>query len=414
MAHWCSACKVLSPEFERAAALVRQHGLSVVLARVDAAAHAEWAKEEIGVERLPTFSLYREHGARAEEFPSLTTGEAVVAGLAKMLGSALELTPAKEFGADAGALEVAEWLFWRGTGDGKLLTTVVFYEPRGLAGAAAAASAAAFAAFDAAARGLLQFSNLRFAVAREAAVLEAFELPADRHTLVLYKDHDEGRAEYGGAADAAALRAWILREDTPLVTDVWHRTLQGMRRRVRTFALFFVEESQLEHFPTLTRVKAGLRAAVAALEARGLVRRGELTIAVANGQKYKSWRAELGLPADGALPALGIEHVARRAMYAAPDFALAAGEGIPANATLRRSYRLSALHEALATPSPAAEVALGADGAPAPTEHPAADMRVPWVQVPVDAVVDAFAHFFGEHPDLLADPALADVLAGGK
>ena len=408
-ANWCSSCKVLGPEFARAAALARSLGVPAALASIDVGALAEWARDELRVERLPAFTLYRARGGETYEFPALTTGEAVVAGLARMLDHALqpELTPARVWeGAEATPLAIAEWLFWRGTSDGKLLTTLVYYEPPALAGEAAAAAAAAYAAFDGAARGLLQFSNLRFAVVRSPAALAEFELPTDAASLVLYTEHDEGRALHAGAPRSVdALRAWVLQRDTPLVTDVWHKTLQAMRRRVRTFALFFLEAEQFEHYPTLSRVKAGLRAAVGRLVDEGLVRRGEFTLAVTDGSKYKSWRGELGLPEGGALPAMGVEHVASGARMPLPDFAAAASEGLPEEPKLRRMYK-----RAGEAPPPPAAVAVGADGSTLVESTPAAvhDGRVVWVDVPVEAIVAGLRAYFDKHPDLLVDaPAAA-------
>ena len=328
--------------------------MPAALARVDVSASPaqEWAKSVAGVERVPAYALFRAFGGERSEFPALSTGEAVAAGLAKLVGADLDLAPARRFGAFAdgvaavgaggganvSALEVAEWLFWRGTSDGKLQTTVVLYDPP--AGAGGGAGDALRAAFAAVSRDLLRMANLRFAHVGDAPdVLRDFELDAAAPTLVLYAEHDEGRHVYAGPPDAAALRAWVLRHDTPLVTDVWHKTLHGMRARVRTFALFFVDEPQAEHFASMQRLKAGLRAAIAPLVADGTLRRGEFTLAVADGKKYRSWRAELGLPADGPLPALGIEHVAAQARTAAPDFSEAAAAGMPTDEASLRVYK---------------------------------------------------------------------------
>lgn len=439
-APWCGVCKGIKKEYERAAQLARKLGLPVVFARLDANAHVQFAKEEFGVERLPTFVLFRGHGASSEEFPMLTTAEAYVAGMAKLVGSPLDLTPAKVFDEDP--LDVASWIFWRGTSDGKLQTTLLFYDPprEGMSVEAAAAADAAFATFDAVAKDLMRFSNLRFAICRKPDVLAEFEIPTDRHSLVLYKEHDEGRSLYEGPADAAALRAWVLAQDTPLVTDVWHRTLQGFRKRVRTLALLFVREAQFEHYATLQRLKEGLQQVAYALEARGLVRRGEFTIGIADGQKYKEWVKAYGLKTD-RLPAIGVEFTPAQKLTALPDFAEEASGGLPegpeyAGYTLAplapRAERLAAA--AAATPSeiaanatasaaPAdAAAAVSADGSvasattspvagEAPHTAPAQE-KLAWVRVPVDALVARFEEYFAAQEAAAAAGAYGADLTG--
>lgn len=338
-APWCSVCKSVASEYQRAATLARKHGLNVVIARLDAKEHAAFANDVLGVERVPVFTLYRRHGATADEFPLLSTAEAIVAGLGKMLDSPLELTPAKTFGPEEDALAVASWLFWRGTSDGKLQTTLMFYQADDAdatpeqAAAAAAATASGFAAFDAVAKELMRFSNLRFAVCRQGAVLDDFDIPRGAPALVLYKEHDEGRAVYAGptagAEGAEALRRWVLMQDTPLVTDVWHRTLQGLRRRVPTLAMFYVPGAHAEHYATMARFKAALQRIVYALEADGLVQRGNFTLGIADGTKYRSWMAHAGLP-EGRLPALAVEDTVREEVTPVTDFAADAAAGLAA------------------------------------------------------------------------------------
>ena len=107
----------------------RARGVPVAFASIDVGALAEWARDDLGIERLPAFTLYRSHGAATFAFPSLTTGEAVVAGAARMVDHALEpeLTPARLFGEEAEPLSIAEWLFWRGTSDAGTHTTRPFW-----------------------------------------------------------------------------------------------------------------------------------------------------------------------------------------------------------------------------------------------------------------------------------------------
>lgn len=171
----------------------------------------------------------------------------------------------------------------------QLLTTTVLYSPPGLTGAAADAARALDAAFTGAAKELLRFSNLRFAEVASPAAMDAFEVPTDAARVVVYKEHDEGRAEYAGALDAAALREFVLRHDVPLVTTVWHRNLQPFRRRVGSLALFFATERQVEHPPTLARLRAKLNDVTYALEAKV----GAARVGVGRGGRGRNVRAVL-------------------------------------------------------------------------------------------------------------------------
>lgn len=316
-APWCTKCKTLRKEYERAAVLAHEMQLPVTLARMDANQETVLAKE-LGVKNLPTFLLYR--NSSAEVFPMLTTAEAIVAGLDKLLGLGKEVSPVKDF--QGGPLELAEWLFWRGTDDGKIMTTAVLYKPEG---ASAGDLAVAESALAGVADELMRFSNLRFAKCSTPETLGTFELAVDKPTLVLYKDHDEGRAVYSGEWTTASLRDFILKQDTPLVVDIWHRTLQSFRKRVPQLSLFFLNGGQYEHPPTMQRVKERLQSIAFALETEGLVQRGQFTIGIADGSKYSSWLSHLGLPA-GVLPALALEDTQSGKTQAAPDFSIAAAD----------------------------------------------------------------------------------------
>jgi thiol-disulfide isomerase/thioredoxin len=327
-APWCNTCKTIRKEYERAARLAWDLKLPVSLARlnVDKAESVEFAKDTMGIVNLPTFVLFKGSVEEVNEFPVLTTAEAFVAGLGKMIGSELDLTPAKVF-SDEGPIDVASWIFWRGTSDGKLQTTLMYYSPpqEDLTPEAAKHSEEAFKAFDAAAKELMRFSNLRFAICRRKDVMEAFDIPLDRASLVLYKEHDEGRVEFTGALtdDGEELKKWVLVEDTPLVTDVWHKNLQAFRKRVPNLILFFISGEQFEHYPTITRVKEGLQEVAFTLLGKGLIKKGEFTIAVADGTKYKSWVSNFGLP-TGRFPAVGAEYTPKQRMRAFDDFAVEA------------------------------------------------------------------------------------------
>ena len=342
-------CKRVAPEFARAATLLASRGdafAGVVLATVDATREQDLA-DELGATSFPKFLLFRD--GTAEAFPTLFTAEAYVAGLGRLLDveGAGALSPAKEFGPEAGADVVAPWLFWRGKDMGKLDTTLVLYAPTGAgcaaveagggagacaagggdgdgddaagdAAAAADADAALEAAFHAAAGELLRDSSLRFVVVRSASVAADFELPTARATLVLYKDFDEGRDVWAGAPSMPDIVAWLRVRNTPLVTRVFHTSLQAVRGAVQHLALLFVEEEQMEHPATVARLREGLFQLALKLEREGVVERGRFTLGITNGKKYAGWLEHYGLP-RGVLPALGGERTAGGATFQLED-----------------------------------------------------------------------------------------------
>lgn len=420
-APWCGKCKATRAEFERAAELAATTGIPLKFARLNANDHIDFTKEH-GVSSLPSFVLYRGNGAQLQEFPFLTTAEAVLAGVDRLLGLGKDLSPAKVFTGDA--LDLASWLFWRGTDDGHVMTTLVVYQPTGADGALLptdAAGAATFAAFDAVSRDLMRYADLRFAVVHDAAIMAEFDLPTDRTSVVIYKEHDEGRVVYDGPADAAALTDWLHRQNTPLVADVWHRTMQKYRRRVPTFALFFLTEAQFDHEPSRNRVMGQLREVAYSLERAGRFRRGEFTIGVTNGEKYRSWLEHFGAPPPH-LPAMVVESVAAGTGTIVPDFAAEAASGCPphpAAGSEEEDYVVkyrpapwTAEGEAAAAAAPLEET-LEVDpesGEAKPAVKPA-DLPV-WVHAPVDTLLAHFnAYFDGSLATHVVDEEAAAAVA---
>lgn len=317
-------CKMVGPEYERAALLAANASLPFKVAQLNADKYTEVA-DSLRVSKFPTVFLYR--NGVPERFPVLSVGEAYVAGAARMLElpSAEALSPVRTFPTGVDVQDVAGWLFWRGGVDGAIATTVMLYLPPGAEGATLSAAVVE------ASKSLFQDPNIRFGTVSDPAVLEAFEVSMTAPTLVLYKEHDEGRVEYTGAAEAADIAAWARKHMVPLVTVVTHKNLPAYRAKVKHLGLFFVDAPAVEHKPTLERLQASLLAAVQSLEEIGAVKRGEFTIAVVDGKKYGEWMAHYGLPA-GRFPALAVEETGAEAYFSHPDFAEEAACHPPASA----------------------------------------------------------------------------------
>jgi Thioredoxin-like domain len=266
------------------------------------------------IKSLPTFVLFR-HG-KHERFPMLTTGEAYVAALDKLLDFKLDISPVKTL--TEGTVDVAQWIFWRGTSDGKIITTLVLYDPP--AARSTPASIHFSKVFANISMELLRFTNLRFARVDSVEVMTDFEIPTDKATLVLYKDHDEGRVEYQGEVEEMKIRNWISAQDTPLATIIWHKTLQNYRKRVNWLCLFFLTDAQMEDYFTVNNVKNGLVELGYKLEKDGLFKRGEYTTGIVDGKKYHSWMTQFGHSKDSKLPLMGCEDTTLGLLYTVPDF----------------------------------------------------------------------------------------------
>lgn len=321
-APWCGKCKSIKGEYERAAEIAESKGIPVKIGRIDANKYLDLGRA-YNVEKVPTFYFFR-NGTR-QDFPLLTTGEAFVAGISKILDLGLDLTPAKVFEDDTGA-DIANWLFWRGTDDGKVLTTLMLYVPPSLQGDALKQAENMLKAFEGTAKELMRFSDLRFAICKSPAAFEDFGFSTDKASLVLYTEHDEGRHEYKGEMDASELQNWVLRYNIPLVTTVWHRTLQVHRRQVDTLALLFITGPQSEHPATLLRLKDKLQDMAYSLERKGYFRRGEFTIGIVDGDKYKSWMKHFSIPKDANLPVFTVEDMKEGKLYTSHDISYAACE----------------------------------------------------------------------------------------
>ena len=360
-APWCNECKKrMLPEVTRAAELFVDMDLPIQMLSVDIVAYPDIAKQ-YDVEDLPAFLLIEsaESNSTQRAFPVLSSAEAIVTGASLALGlpEAEDMTPAKLFEGEP--LELAQWLFWRGRKDGAIATSVVLFLPDEEESGDVELLANAFSA---ASRDLLKHPNLRFAACTSAEAMAEFEVPVNTATLVLYKDHDDGKVVYTGPLTAEAIKAWVLTEDVPMLTLVTHFNLQYVRSRADHVALFFLSGPQYNHGPTITRIRKTLQELVFRMEARGLVKRGEFTMGISDGGKYAdSWLRVYRLPGDTPLPVLGVENTLTHETFHVPDFSASA-------ATLNRPQE------------EVAEAAVGADGTVNGEE---VTPPPPWVDVPV-------------------------------
>jgi len=355
-APWCGTCKQVGPEVQRAAWIAHNLSLPVTIAQVDVDRNMNLT-DRYDVTTYPTFLLFAD-GA-VQPFPMLTVGEAYVAGLGKILelGEKADVLPAKAF---TDGLELASWLFWRGSNEGKISTSLVFFDP--VPESSNVEDEKARAVFGVVSRELMKNPNLRFAVVRgDPSMADDFDAPTDRATIAIYKDHDEGRVTYSGVMESDKVVSWVKKEMIPLVVVVTHKTLQRYRKNVKFLALFFISDAQADSKATVARILKELGSVAYSLEARGIVERGNFTLGLANGEKYEAWLHYYGLDADN-LPALVIERPATEDLYADASGAVEFANDGSCNKDAMIAYRSEMAK--IDPEAPVAKVELGARCSP--------------------------------------------------
>jgi len=171
-APWCGHCKKLTPEYAKAAQILKEADPPVVLAKVDATEERDLATK-FEVKGFPTLKYFR--NGEAFDYEGGRTADTIVAYMNKKSG------PAAKTLADAEALEA-----FKGTGDA---VVVGFFKDTESAPAKAFLEAAA------------DYDELPFGIVSESAVMDAAEVKED--SVVLFKTYDELRNDLP-AADLTA------------------------------------------------------------------------------------------------------------------------------------------------------------------------------------------------------------------
>ena len=181
---------------------------------------------------------------------------------------------------------------------------------------AAPESASTLTVVDDAASALV--GKLRFAVVESDEVIDAFKLPTDSVTLVLYKDFDEGREVYAGALTAADLTAWLSVRSRPIAQTVTPQNIRKLQATANAFILHaFVGERGVEDGGHRVALLNDLRTVGKALEAEGLAVRGSYALTLVNGEAQKSWKTPFHL-LDTPMPSVGLVVPATNTFYTLP------------------------------------------------------------------------------------------------
>ncbi|XP_029189738.2 protein disulfide-isomerase 2-like [Acropora millepora] len=187
-APWCGHCKALAPEYAKAAGMLKEQGSPIKLAKVDATAETKLA-EKYEVSGYPTIKFFKSQ--KVVEYGGGRTAAEIVSWLEKKTGPpAKELMTAEEVKAFTEKSDVV---------------VVGFYKDKDSENAKA---------FIQAAEGT---DDVEFGIVHDEAL--AKENNVEKDGLVLFKKFDEGRVDYDGEHNEAAITQFIKANQLPLVTE---------------------------------------------------------------------------------------------------------------------------------------------------------------------------------------------------
>lgn len=186
-APWCGHCKALTPEYEKAAKILKEKESPVKLAKVDATVE----KEIAGIAKVkgfPTLKFYI--NGKATEYTGPREAKGIVSWVEKKSGPAAAVVSTAE--------EVEKLV-----GEGETATLGIF----------ASASADGVKPFLEAA----MVSEHKYLISYEEAMKKEFGLDADG--IVLVKKFDDGNEIYGGIVGAEAIETWTKASSMPYVNE---------------------------------------------------------------------------------------------------------------------------------------------------------------------------------------------------
>uniref|UniRef100_F6QYR2 protein disulfide-isomerase n=1 Tax=Equus caballus TaxID=9796 RepID=F6QYR2_HORSE len=266
-APWCGPCKVLAPEYSKAAALLAAELATARLAKVDGHAEPELT-EEFSVTEYPTLKFFRD-GDRLH--PEEYTGPREAEGIAEWLR--------RRVGSSATRLENEEGA--RALIDAQDVVVIGFF--RDLQDEDAAA-------FLALAQDAL---DMTFGLTDQPELFQKFGLTKD--TVVLFKKFDEGRADFPVdeelGLDQGDLSRFLLTHSMHLVTEFNSQTSPKIfAAKIPNHLLLFINQTLAPHQELL----AGFGEAAPPFRGQGLGGGREGGAAGRRG-------AQRGLPVAGAV-----------------------------------------------------------------------------------------------------------------
>lgn len=231
-APWCGHCKKLTPEYAKAAAVLKDHDPPIPLAKVDSTVERGLA-EQFGIKGFPTLKVFKK--GTATDYEGGRTESTIVSYMKKKVGPSAK--PLDSVEAAEKFIEAAD------------VAIVGFFSD-----AESDAAKVFLAAADIS-------DDFAFGITSDAAVKAKYDISSD--TATVFKTYDEPRTDFAIAADSSAesLTADLVGATTYLV-----ETFSGERAKaifggpVQVHALIFGDD---EHFSPL---EAGVREMAAELK----------------------------------------------------------------------------------------------------------------------------------------------------
>lgn len=221
-APWCGHCQSLAPEYAKAASQLKELKSEIKLAKVDATIETKLA-EKYKVQGFPTIKFFK--SGTEMEYSGGRTADEIVNWLNKKTGPpAKVLETAEEVTAFTGANDVA---------------AVGFFADK---------ESELAKAFVKAAEGM---DDVPFAITTPAA---SGELKVTEDKIVVVKKFDEGRADYAGEADAAAITTFVRGESLALVTEFSDEAAPKIfGGEIKSHLLMFISKKSDEFAATLAK-----------------------------------------------------------------------------------------------------------------------------------------------------------------
>lgn len=212
-APWCGHCKLLAPEYVKAAAILKEKNPNIKLAKVDATEQIDLA-EGNGVRGYPTLKFFKK--GVSISYTGGRHADDIVSWLLKKTGS-----PAKELSSADEAKEFIE---------SNNVAVIGFFKDQ-----SSDAAKNYLAVADV-------VDDFPFAITSDPAVFSENKVEGDK--VVLFKKFDEGHAEYDGEPTLEALKKFIITESLPLVVEFNHETAQKVfGGDIKNHLLMFVSKS---------------------------------------------------------------------------------------------------------------------------------------------------------------------------